>query len=168
MADSTSTPTAKQPPPAKPAGQPPHPSPPPQAPPPGLDADRHRAAQDAAHAAEVIAAAVIPACLAAVLSKGGALFDSHAARVYLDRVLADYGGPADPTARALIEQFHFAHVRAAQLHVQAAAADHVDRVKVLNAAAARLHAEIRRTAVVLDELLRKRPAGPRLKVAKTG
>ena len=98
----------------------------------------------------------------------GASFTAHDCLVYLERKMVEYGNPASPTCRILIEQLVMAHHQAARLHARAAAAPTEEAPKILCAAAARLHAECRRTAVVIDGLLGKQPQKPRLKIAKTG
>src|SRR5437868_14778067 len=61
-------------------------------PPPGLDEARHAAAQKAAHGAEVLRQAYVPASLATALGMGDQ-FDGSACRAYLDRLAHDAGNP---------------------------------------------------------------------------
>lgn len=162
MTEPTPKPTAKQPP-------PPGPGSPPPGPPPGLDADRHKATQAAADQAEKIIVGIFPMFVSMALAGPAvAKFSAHDCLVYAQRMMDKYGAPDDPTVCILIEQLLMAHLRALRLHGEAAEARAPEAVKVLNAAAARLHAEVRRTAVALAELMPKKPAGKRFKVANTG
>ncbi|WP_020476550.1 hypothetical protein [Zavarzinella formosa] len=140
----------------------------PVVPPTPSERERQRANQEAAHKAETIMTGFYPMCLAMALSSGGGAYTAHDCLVYLERQMAEYGHPDSPVCRMLIEQLAMAHHQAAQLHARAAAAAENETIKILSAAAARLHAECRRTAVVLDELLRREPVKPKLKIARTG
>lgn len=79
-------------------------------------------------------------------------FEPAAYRVYLERLMADLGSPTDPVERMMAEQLCLAHFRTAQLHAAGGRATGAEAVKLLNAAAARLLAEFRRTALALREL----------------
>jgi hypothetical protein len=92
----------------------------------------------------------------------------HDCLIYVQRVMDRYGNPEDPTVCILIEQLLMAHLRSLRLHTEATKAVSPEAGKLLNAAAARLHAEVRRTAVAISELLPKKPLGKRFKVANTG
>ena len=141
--------------------------PPVPSPPTEQDRERQRANQQAAHKAEAIMTGFVPMCLAMVLSGREASFTAHDCLAYLERKMDEYGNPASPTCRILIEQLVMAHHQAARLHARAAAATTEEATKILCAAAARLHAECRRTAVVIDEMLGKQPLKPKLKIART-
>jgi hypothetical protein len=97
------------------------------------------------------------------------LIDGSACRVFLERLLAEAGNPADPVERMLLEQLAVAHFRTAQLHVLAGQAKGTEAVKLLTAAAARLLGEFRRTALALRAYRGEAPAGraaPPLKIHK--
>jgi hypothetical protein len=72
-------------------------------------------------------------------------------KLYRDEILAASGNPTDPIEVLLIEEFLWAHHRLGQLHVEAAAAKTKDMIEVYNSAAARLMAELRRSALALRE-----------------
>jgi hypothetical protein len=118
------------------------------APPAGLDADRHAAAQRTAHQAELLREGVFPALMASAIALDK-FFDAGAFRVYLARVLADLGNPADPIERMLVEQLCMAHFRVAQLHAGAGQAVGLEATKLLNTVVARMLGEMRRTALSL-------------------
>jgi hypothetical protein len=138
-------------------------------PPPGLDNNKHADAQRRAARAEVIRDGFICSALKTGL-KGTSDLDLKDFRAYLDGLLADAGAGSDPVRRMLVEQYAFAHLRLAQLQVDAALAKGAEAQKVLNAACARLFAEMRRTALTISELKGKgtAPATPRVKLAQTG
>lgn len=136
-------------------------------PPPGLDAARHAKMQRAAAKAEVIRNGLVAAHMAAALGAGGQ-FATDDFRVYLARLKADLGHPADPVLDILVEQLAFAHLRLARLHGQAAEATGTETIKVTNAACSRLMGEVRRTALTIRDLRSTAPAAPRLKLARTG
>ncbi len=136
--------------PKPPAASPATPPPPaaPVPPPGGLDAARHAAAQRSASHAEALKEGVFPAIMAAALGLGPA-FDAAAYKAYLAGVLRGLGDPEDPVERMLAEQLCLAHFRAAQLHAGAGNASGLEATKLLNAAAARMLGEFRRTALCL-------------------
>jgi hypothetical protein len=108
-----------------------------------------------------------PALMATALNLD-TYFDVAAYRVYLARVIADLGRPVDPVERMLVEQICLAHFRVAQLHGAAGQAAGLEAAKLLNSAAARMHGELRRTALAFMAY-RTAPAGQeksRLKLHK--
>lgn len=109
---------------------------------------RRQAQQRAAHHADALKGVVFPVLMSEALGLGD-VFDGSAFRVYLERLLADAGNPADPVERMLLEQLAFAHFRTAQLHVAAGRSKGAEAAKLLSAAAARLLGEFRRTALAL-------------------
>src|SRR4051794_17121498 len=115
--------------------------------PPGLDPDHHAASQRAAHQADVLGNAVMPAMMATALNL--AQVGASGYRAYLDRLLADAGSPSDPIEIMLLEQLAIAHFRIAQLHGSAGQAQGIEAQKLLCAAAARLLGEFRRTALAI-------------------
>lgn len=117
-------------------------------PPLGLDPTRHAAAQTVAYQADVLREVVFPGLMSSALALDGVV-DGPAYRVYLARLLADAGSPADPVERMLLEQLAVAHFRVGQLHARAGRADGVEATRVLTAAAARLLGEFRRNALAL-------------------
>src|SRR5262249_17469776 len=118
-----------------------------QQPSPGLDAARHAAMQSAASQAESLRTAFFPSCMATALQFTG--FGAAAYQTMLDQALKEAGSPDDPIAVMLAQQLVFVHLRMAQLQASAAEAKSTEAIKILNAAAARLLGEFRRTALVL-------------------
>src|SRR5262245_45301212 len=112
---------------------------------PGLDEARHAAAQKAAQQADALREVLFAGLMADALGLN-TLFDGHAIKVYLERLLEEAGRPHDPVERMMLEQLAVAHFRIAQLHVGAGQAKGAEAVKLYNAAAARLLGEFRRTA----------------------
>jgi hypothetical protein len=140
-------------------------------PPPGLDNNKHADAQRQAARAEVIREKFV--CSALVKAFGGTGFDVADYRTYLDELLAGARVGTDPVQRMLVEQLGIAHLRLALLQSQAAVAKSLDEHKVMNAAVARLLAEMRRTALTISELKGRRTAPaaravPKVKLAQTG
>jgi hypothetical protein len=131
----------------------------------GLDDDKHAAAQKAAHQAEVLATASIPASMTDAFATSSSI-SPHGFRIYLDRVLEDSGNPKDPLKRMLIEQVVFMHLRLAELHVQAAQAKTLEGIKILNTVCSRILGEMRRTIQAVDESRERRPAAPKMRIAK--
>jgi hypothetical protein len=130
----------------KPTGDKPITAPGPTAPPP--TDPRRQVQQRAAHHADALRGAAFPVLMSEALGLGG-MFDGSACRVFLERLLADAGNPADPVERMLLEQLALAHFRTAQLHVAAGQSKGAEAAKLLSAAAARLLGEFRRTALAL-------------------
>lgn len=128
-----------------------------QAPPPGLDEARHAAAQRAAHGAEGLRQGVFPALMATALNLDR-FFDANAYKIYLANVLRDLGEPADPLEQLLVEQACLLHFRAAQVHASAGQANGLEATRLLNAAAARLVGELRRTVLSVKAYRSATPA----------
>jgi hypothetical protein len=105
---------------------------------------------------------LFPSMLAAALQMDQH-FDVKGYRAFLDKIFADAGSPADPVEKMLLEQLVLAHLRAAQLQAHAGMAEGLEAVRLYNAAAARLLAEFRKTALALKSY-REVPARP----AQTG
>ncbi len=72
-------------------------------------------------------------------------------KVYLDELLKASGAPTDPLEKMLVEQITVAHHRILALHAQAAQAESPEMIEVLNAAATKLAAEMRRLCLALRE-----------------
>jgi len=85
--------------------------------------------------------------------------DGDAFKAYRDDLMRDAGNPADPIEVMLIEQLMMAHHNVGRLHMQAAAARDPEEARACNAAAVRLMAEFRRSALALRTY--RVPAGPR-------
>lgn len=113
----------------------------------GLDHDRHAAAQRAAHEAEILRKAVVPAALATAIRINEISASGY--RAYLDSLLLDAGNPTDPIEIMMLEQLVMAHFRIAQLHGSAGQAQGIEAVKMLSSAAARLLGEFRRTVLAI-------------------
>ena len=113
----------------------------------GLDRDRHAAAQRAAHEAEILRKAVVPASMATAIRIDQVSASGY--RAYPDRLLQDAGNPTDPIEIMMLEQLVMAHFRIAQLHGSAGQAQGIEAVKMLSSAAARLLGEFRRTALAI-------------------
>jgi hypothetical protein len=107
--------------------------------------------------AVVMDRSLLPAMLASALRLDHH-FDAAGYRVYLDRIRQDAGNPTDPVEVMLLEQLVLAHLRAAQLQANAGQAEGVEAVRLLNAAAARLLAEFRLTALALKAYREPGPA----------
>ena len=76
-------------------------------------------------------------------------FDVETFGLYLDGFLREAGSPADPVERMLLEQLALAHHVIGRLHVRAGCREGLEELKAYHAAAARLLAEFRRTALAL-------------------
>lgn len=113
----------------------------------GLDRERHTAAQRAAHEAEILRKAVVPASMATAIRIEQVSASGY--RAYLDRLLKDAGEPTDPIEVMMLEQLAMAHFRIAQLHGKAGQAQGIEAEKMLCSAAARLLGEFRRTALAI-------------------
>jgi len=100
--------------------------------------------------------ALFPSMLASAL-RLDQYFDVKGYRAFLDRIFADAGSPSDPVEVMLLEQLVLAHLRAGQLQAQAGMAEGLEAVRLYNAAAARLLAEFRKTALALKSY-REAPA----------
>lgn len=100
--------------------------------------------------------ALFPSILAAALQMDK-YFDVKGYRAFLDRIFAEAGSPTDPVEVMLLEQLVLAHLRAAQLQAHAGMAEGLEAVRLYNAAAARLLAEFRKTALALKSY-RESPA----------
>jgi hypothetical protein len=85
--------------------------------------------------------------------------DGDAFKAYRDTLVMDAGNPTDPIEVMLIEQLMMAHHNVGRLHMQAAAARDPEEARICNAAAVRLMAEFRRSALALKSY--RVPAGPR-------
>jgi len=94
--------------------------------------------------------AILPAALASAIGMDQYI-ESTGYRRYLDDLLKDAGNPTDPIEIMLLEQLAVCHLRAAQLHGHAGQAAGLEAVTAYNAAAARLTAEFRKTALALKE-----------------
>ena len=90
---------------------------------------------------------LIPATLCEML--GGKPIGPLGAKMYVDGYLGECGNPTDPIERLLLQQFLLGHHRVAQLHLEASRAERAESAKILNAAAARLMAELRRLALAI-------------------
>src|SRR5262245_31788220 len=98
--------------------------------------------------AGAIARALFPSLLAAALQMDR-YFDAKGFQAFLDGVIVDAGGPTDPIEVMLLQQLVLAHLRAAQLQAHAGMAEGLEAARLYNAAAARLLAELRKTALAL-------------------
>jgi hypothetical protein len=94
--------------------------------------------------------AILPAALASSIGLDRYI-QATGYRRYLDDLLKDAGSPTDPVEVMLIEQLAVCHLRAAQLQGQAGQAESLAAIELYNAAAARLTAEFRKTALVLKQ-----------------
>jgi hypothetical protein len=100
--------------------------------------------------AAVARRAILPAALASAIGMDRYV-EATGYRRYLDDLLKDAGSPADPIVIMLIEQLAVCHLRAAQLQSQAGQAEGLEAIELYNAAAARLTAEFRKTALALKQ-----------------
>ena len=91
----------------------------------------------------------VPSCLASIVHETEV--SRRGAKIYLGAFMCEAGDPADPVERILLEQLSLAHHRLAKLHVQADDAKSPESQKILNTAAARLLAEIRRMALAIRQ-----------------
>jgi hypothetical protein len=91
---------------------------------------------------------LLPSMLASALGLDR-YFDAAGYRAFLDRIRQDAGSPTDPVEVMLLEQLVLAHLRAAQLQAHAGQAEGLEAARLYNAAAARLMAEVRQTALAL-------------------
>src|SRR5262245_22559077 len=98
-------------------------------PPPGLDEARHASAQKAARQADALREVLFPGLMADALGLNN-LFDGHAIKVYLERLLEEAGSPHDPIERMMLEQLAVAHSRNVQLHGGAGHANAAEAVQL--------------------------------------
>jgi hypothetical protein len=70
--------------------------------------------------------------------------------VYLERLVANAGHPQDAIEVMFLQQVTMAHIRALQVQSEAASAQSLEAIQVLNRAAALLVAEFRQTALALQ------------------
>ena len=80
---------------------------------------------------------------------GPATFDVLSYKLLLDDFLREAGGPSDPVERLLLVQLFLAHHVLGRLHSQAGSRGTLVEVQAFQTAAARLLAEVRRTALAL-------------------
>lgn len=80
------------------------------------------------------------------------LFDATAYKLFLDQLLEDCGNPSDPIERMMVEQLALAHHACGHLHVRAAQNLEYEGAVAYSAAASRLMAEFRRSALALKLL----------------
>jgi hypothetical protein len=100
--------------------------------------------------AVLVKRAVVPATMAEALGLDGEIRASGY-RLFLVGLLRDAGNPSDPVEVMLLEQMAVCHFRALQLQGQAGQAQGLEAIELYNAAAVRLTAEFRKTALALKE-----------------
>lgn len=84
-------------------------------------------------------------------------------KLYLTRLIAQAGDPADPIERMLIEQIALAHHNVGRLHVKATTAETLEETRVYLGSAALLTGEFRRTVATLKDY-RQTTGAPALRV----
>ena len=72
-------------------------------------------------------------------------------KIYRDDFLKASGAPEDPLEVVMLEQIAVAHHRILSLHAEAAQAETAEMIEVLNAAATKLAAELRRLCLAVRE-----------------
>ena len=72
-------------------------------------------------------------------------------KIYRDDFLKASGAPEDPLEVVMLEQIAVAHHRILALHAEAARAETAEMIEVLNAAATKLAAELRRLCLAVRE-----------------
>jgi hypothetical protein len=100
------------------------------------------------HQAIIAKRAILPAAMASAM-RLERYIDSPGHSRFLDDILKDAGSPSDPVETMLLKQLALCHLRAAQLHGHAGQAVGLEAAALYNAAAARLTAEFRKTALAL-------------------
>lgn len=100
--------------------------------------------------ASLVKRAVVPATMATALGLDGEIGPAGY-RLFLDGLMRDAGDPTDPVEVMLLEQLALCHLRSMQLQGQAGGAKGLEAIELYNAAAARLTAEFRKTALALKE-----------------
>jgi len=105
------------------------------------------AAQKAEHLQSLSGAAFLFGAAGNLYGPG---MDIPSFKSYLDAFLKDAGPPTDPVERMLLEQLALAHHSIGRLHVRAGTAEGLEAVTACHAAAARLQAEFRRSALALQ------------------
>lgn len=81
----------------------------------------------------------------------GSSIEGSGYKAYRDRLVRDSGNPSDPIEVMLIEQLILAHNALGRLHCKAANSTQIEATQIFNAAAARLSAEFRKSALALAE-----------------
>lgn len=104
-----------------------------------------------AQQAYLVQQSILPAALATSLPLSEHLVSANGYRCLLNNVRRDAGNPTDPVEIMMLEQLTVCHFRAAVLHGDAQEAKGVELVSMYNAAAARLTAEFRKTALALKQ-----------------
>jgi hypothetical protein len=99
--------------------------------------------------AKIVERAVIPAMMASALGLDNTV-SASGYRLYLDEVLKNVEDTNDIVETMLCEQLAFAHLRLAQLHVDAGTAKASEIRKIANGSCIRLMAEFRKTALALE------------------
>ncbi len=118
------------------------------------EARRSRVEHDAKNLKDETAACYLYGSLSPLI---GGQIDAGAYRAYIDGLLREAGNPTDPLERMMVEQLALAHHNIGRLHVKAASCRSVQEASAYNAAAARLMAEFRRSALALKTY--RAPAG---------
>jgi hypothetical protein len=126
-------------PPSTPAGLPPDPQ-----------ARRRLQTEQAQREAQGARDTLIAAALNAIIDQPD-LFGPLAIQAYAKNFVVEAGAPADPVERVLVEQLLIAHHRVAQLQARAEKANNLDEIKIVNGAATRLLAEMRRLALAIRQ-----------------
>jgi hypothetical protein len=115
--------------------------------------------QQAAHLRDSAASIFMFASMGNVLAG----LDVAAYRLYRDRLLADYGDPADPVVVMLLEQLALVHLNIGQLFGKAASANSLECAGAYLAATTSLMGEFRRTALAVPayrEAVQRLERGP--------
>jgi len=94
----------------------------------------------------MIAEVIVPSMLAAAMGLDDN-FTATGYREYLNQIKKSARDPTDSVEAMLLEQLALAHLSAVRLQASAGIAVGLESVKVMNAAAARILAEFRRTAL---------------------
>ena len=131
-----------------------------------LDSQEEKTKAKVAHDARVIGEVMVASALSTILAmeddgRGGRrkVVGELGVKQALDDFLKQAGSITDPIDRCMHEQFYLTHHRLVRLQVDAANATKLEAQELLNTAAARLTAEIRKLALAIREY--RAPMAPR-------
>jgi hypothetical protein len=98
-----------------------------------------------------------PAVLLHTIAKRnlGNIVSAGGFKKFLDKFIADCGGPKKPIAKLLLEQTAWAHFAVGNLLAEAACAKTPELTATFTAIAARLMSEVRKTGIAVTELISK-------------
>ncbi len=121
-----------------------------------LTPEQQAALKNAEVRATIIEQSFFPIAMASAIPAGKKV-GAAGFKLYIDRLLGGSGNSGDAIERMLIEQIALAHLRIAELHVQAATATTPEAAKIYATAATRLTGEFRRLVLALRQYRQPTP-----------